>query len=64
MTIFEAHRLIPWEEGTLPLNNLTEENGTLIASGDRIRLCLPLDMKADLAKCLGLKICILRTDCD
>jgi hypothetical protein len=62
MTIFEAHRLIPWEEGTLRLSSLTEENGSLIASGERFRLCLPLDMKDKLAKCVGKKISILRTD--
>ena len=62
MTAPEVHRLIPWEEGTLRLSNLTEENGSLIASGERFRLCLPLEMKDKLGKCIGKKISILRTD--
>ena len=62
MTISDAHRLAPWEEGALRLSNLAEEDGYLIASGDKIRFCLPLHMKVSLAKCLGLKISILRTD--
>jgi hypothetical protein len=64
MTIFEAHRLSFWEEGALKLNNLLEDNGCLIASGDDIKLSLPLHMKANLAKCQGRRISILRTDTD
>ena len=64
MTIFEAIRLSPWEEGALRLSNLIEEDGCLIAIGGKVRLCLPLQMKANLAKCLGLRISILRTDID
>jgi len=64
MTIFEAKRLSPWEEGALTLINLTEDDGYLIASGGKFRLCLPLLLKDDLAKCLGQTISILRTDTD
>jgi hypothetical protein len=62
MTIFEAHHLSPWEEGALRLSNLTEANGCLVASGGKVRLCLPLHMKVELAKYVGLRISILRTD--
>lgn len=62
MMFLEVHRLIPWEEGTLRLNSLVEEDGSLVVSGERFRLCLPLDMKDKLGKCIGKKISILRTD--
>ena len=62
--VFEAKRLSPWEEGTLKLIGLAEEEGFLIASGEKSRLCLPLQMKVKLAKYLGQKISILRTDTD
>ena len=64
MKIFEAKRLSPWEEGALTLSDLTEDDGYLIASGGKFRLCLPLHLKDDLAKCLGRTISILRTDTD
>jgi len=62
LTAFEAYRLSLWEEGALRLNNLTEANGCLIASGGKVRLCLPLDMKGELSKYFGMKISILKTD--
>jgi hypothetical protein len=58
------HRLSPWEEGALRLSNLAEDDGCLIASGRKLKLRLPLEMKTNLSKCLGLKISILRTDTD
>ncbi len=64
MTIFDTIRLAPWEVGAFKLSNLTEEDGSLIASGGKIRLCLPLEMKATLACRLGWRISILRTDSD
>jgi hypothetical protein len=64
MTIFEAIRLAPWEEGALKLSNLSEDDGCLVASGEKVKLCLPLHMKDDLAKCLGRTISIMRTDID
>lgn len=64
MTVFEVLHLVPWQECALRLRNLAEEDGCLIASDGKVKLCLPPEMKADLAKCLGLKISILRTDCD
>jgi hypothetical protein len=62
VTVFKAYRLSPWEEGALRLSNLAEDDGYLIANGGKFKLRLPLEMKANLAKCLGLKISILRTD--
>jgi len=64
MTVLEAHRLVPWEEGALKLSNLVEDNGYLVASGGGIKLCLPLYLKPDLAKYMGQRISILRTDID
>lgn len=64
MTIFDTTRLAPWEEGALKLSNLTEDDGCLIASGGKVRLRLPLEMKADLANRVGRRISILRTDTD
>ena len=60
--VFEAKRLSPWEEGTLKLSNLAEDSDFLVASGGEIKLCLPLEMKDDLAKYLGMRISILKTD--
>jgi hypothetical protein len=62
--VSEAKRLSPWEEGALTLIDLAEDDGFLVASGGKFRLCLPLHLKNDLAKCLGQRISILRTDCD
>jgi hypothetical protein len=59
-----AKRLSPWEEGALTLIDLAEDEGSLIASGGKFRLCLPLHLKDDLTECLGLRISILRTDTD
>ncbi len=64
MTIPDTTRLAPWEEGALKLSNLTEDDGSLIASGGKVRLRLPLEMKANLANRVGLRISILRTDTD
>ena len=64
MTVFGALRLVPWEEGALKLSNLAEDDGCLVASDGKVRLCLPLHMKVELAKYLGLRISILRTDTD
>jgi hypothetical protein len=60
----EAKRLSPWEEGALTLIDLAEDDGFLVASCGKFRLCLPLHLKDDLAKCLGRTISILRTDTD
>jgi hypothetical protein len=62
--VSEGKRLSPWEEGGLKLIDLAEDEGFLIASGGKFRLCLPLHLKDDLAKCLGRTISILRTDTD
>lgn len=62
MTILECYHLVPWEEGTLKLVDLYEDECRLIASGDKIRFSFPLEMKDKLSKCLGMKISILRTD--
>jgi hypothetical protein len=62
MTLLEAHHLVPWEEGALKLRNLAEDDGCLVASGGKVRLCLPLHMKVELANYVGLRISILRTD--
>ena len=62
MTILECYRLVPWEEGTLKLVDLHEDDCRLIASGDKIRFSFPLEMKDKLSKCLGMRISILRTD--
>ena len=62
--VSEAKRLSPWEEGALTLIDLAEDEGSLIASGGKFRLRLPLHLKDDLAKCLGRTISILRTDTD
>lgn len=64
MSILDAHRLSPWEEGALLLNDLIEEEDCLIGCGDTVILRLPLEMKSDLDKCLGRRISILRTDVD
>jgi hypothetical protein len=64
MKVSEAKRLSLWEEGALRLSDLTEDDGFLIASGDKLKLCLPLHLKDDLSKCLGRTISILRTDAD
>lgn len=64
MKVSEAKRLSPWEEGALTLIDLTVDNGFLIASDGKFRLCLPLNLKDDLAKYLGRTISILRTDSD
>jgi len=62
MKVIEAKRLSLWEEAALKLSDLTEDDGYLIASGGKFRICLPLHLKDDLAKCLGLRVSILRTD--
>jgi len=62
--IFQAIRLAPWEEGVFKLNNLVEDDGSLVASGGKVMLRLPLEMKADLANCMGRRIAIIRTDAD
>jgi hypothetical protein len=64
VTILDTIRLAPWEEGALKLSNLKEDDGSLIASGGKVRLRLPLEMKANLANRVGLSISILRTDSD
>ena len=61
-SILKAYYLAPWEEAALRLNDLTEENGRLIASGDRMKFSLPLELKDDLNKYIGMRISILRTD--
>ncbi len=64
MNIFEAYLLSPWEEYALLLETLIEEDGCLIACSGKVMLRLPLTMKSDLDKYLGLRISILRTDTD
>ena len=64
MTIPDTTRLAPWEEGALKLSNLADDEGSLIASGGKVRLRLPLEMKANLANRVWLRISILRTDTD
>jgi hypothetical protein len=64
MVIFETYHLSPWEEGSLLLDKLIVEEGWLIASGSKVVLRLPLQLKDDMAKCLGRRISILRTDTD
>jgi hypothetical protein len=64
VNIFETYLLSPWEECALLLDTLIEEEGCLIASGNKVVLRLPLEMKSDLDKYLGLRISILRTDTD
>ena len=58
----EPRRLQPWEEGAFRLENLAEDDGCLIVGGDKLKLCLPLELKDSLNKCLGMRISILRTD--
>jgi hypothetical protein len=64
VNIFDAHRLSPWEESALLLDNLIVDVDCLTACGGRVMLRLPLTMKSDLEKCLGRRISILRTDTD
>ena len=64
MNIFEAYRLLPWEECAFLLDTLIEEEGCLIACGGKVMLRLPLTMKSALDKSLGRRISILRTDTD
>ena len=64
MRIFQAIRLAPWEEGVFKLGNLVEDDGSLVASGGKVMLRLPLEMKADLANFMGRRIAIIRTDAD
>jgi len=60
----EVISLAPWEERALPLIRLIEVDGFLMASDGRVKICLPREMKADLTKCMGQRIAILRTDTD
>jgi hypothetical protein len=62
MKSLEPRRLAPWEEGALRLKDLVEEVGRLIACGDTTKLSLPLELKDDLSKYIGMRISILRTD--
>ena len=62
MKAFEAHPLVPWEEGGLSLKEIAEDEGCLIAIGDNVRFRLPLELRDGLAKYIGMKISILRTD--
>ena len=64
MNLINAKRLAPWEEHALKLSELAEEGSFLMASDGKVKLCLPLEMKDDLARCLGHRISILRTDSD
>jgi hypothetical protein len=62
MKIIESYHLSPWEECVLLPDTLIEEEDCLVACSSKIMLNLPLQMKPDLDKCLGLRISILRTD--
>ena len=62
MKVFEARPLVPWEEGGLRLREIAEDDGCLIAIGDKVRLRLPLELRDDLGKYFGMKISILKTD--
>jgi hypothetical protein len=64
MNVIKVTRFSPWEEHALRLSDLAEDESFLIAMGGKVRLCLPLYLKNDLAKCLGMRISILRTDTD
>ena len=62
MKTLDPYRLLPWEEGSLRLRDLAEDEDRLIASGDRMKFSLPLELKDDLNKYIGMRISILRTD--
>ena len=62
MKAIEAIHLAPWEERALPLIRLIEVDGFLKASDGKIDLCLPLELKGRLSRCLGARIAVLRTD--
>jgi hypothetical protein len=62
LTVFEPIRLNRWEEGALRLGDLAEEDGYLIATGDKVKFRLPLELKDDLRNNVGMRISILRTD--
>jgi hypothetical protein len=64
VNILEAYLLSPWEECALLLDTLIEEEGCLVAGSSKVMLRLPLEMKPDLDKYLGLRISILKTDTD
>ena len=64
MKVIDAKSLAPWVEHALRLSDLAEEGSFLMASDGRVKICLQREMKADLTKCMGQRIAILRTDTD